>query len=163
FANEQNWQPLQCRKVYAFVKGAFLGRAVAEKCRDDPVLTASSDSKGVTDCDRYRGSHHGRSAKHIMGRVDQMHRTARASGASSKLAVKLGHQGIHVPTFGEIDRVSAIGSRDDIIGSQNVANTDCNCLLADGKVYRAFYVVTRIYASDLLLNVPDVPQAAINS
>src|SRR5262245_43257952 len=98
-----------------------------------------------------------------MGPVDQMHRTALAGCATGNLAVKLGHQGVHVSAVGEIDSVPAIGSRDDIVWSQNVANADGDCLLANGEMHGAFDLIARIYASDFFLNVPDVSQATINS
>jgi hypothetical protein len=119
------------------VKGAFVGRAVAEEDQDDFVESLHLNAEA-------HAGRHGHAARHdavgaqVAGRhVGHVHGAAAPAAVAGLLAHKLGHHQRRLGAFGDAMAMPAVGAQDVIVRPQCGTGAHRGAFLADRKVHRA--------------------------
>ena len=119
------------------MKGALLGRAVAEKAEHHFALAADLRRPGRARGVRYARADDARSAEETMLDVGQVHRTAQALAQPVGAAVDLGHHGLRVAAEHQRIAVAAIGGERRVTVAKVTERADDGCFRAIGQMRMA--------------------------
>ncbi len=141
---------------------ALCRRAVTEEGDGDAVPSADLRRRGRTDGDGQPGRHDPVGAEDPEGRVGDVHRAAATSVGAIGPAHELGEHPERIQTFGQAVPVSAMGGRDDVVGSQRPAGADRRRFLSDGEVHEAGNEAVAVEVGDALLEAPNAQHALLH-
>jgi hypothetical protein len=127
-----------------------------------PSSVAPSPKK-LTTIALARRSHHGGHSHYAGFGIDEVHRSALASGTSGGFPVKFGDHRFHVAALGEVKGVAAVSAEDDILRLQCAAYAHGYGFLSDGEMNGALDYVGRVDSRDLLFQPADAVQRSIQS
>ena len=160
-ADEDDRQALQRRKVETLVEDAFFRRPIAKKTGHERIFPLAFQGIRVADGVGNGRADDGRGPHHSHGGIDEVHRASFTAGAAGGLAIQLGDHLHQVASFGQVQRMTAVGAEYDVLGRQCLANGDRDGLLADGKMDRTLDLVGRVNFGDLFLNASNAVKRSV--
>src|SRR5215471_1473680 len=154
-ANEEHGQPMDCRKVYALMKDAGLGRCIAEENDRDAGAILQHRAEGRTNTDRDRTADNRHATEKVHRQVDEMHRAALARGAAVDLAVELGEHRAQAAALTDVMGVRTMRANDVVFEAQMPAHACGDGLLTNAEMRRTAHVAFGVERLDAFLDTPN--------
>src|SRR5262249_54141290 len=160
-ADEHDRKPPDRRPVEAFVKDTLVDRAVAEEGDGDAALPVHLEGERGPHRDRDSLGEDRRRCDHSDLGVGEMDRSAASPRAARFPAVELGDQGGEIAALGEVVRVTAMATVDDIVALERAAHADGDGLLAHGEMRRGAHFLLLVELGEPLFDPAHAEHLAV--